>query len=772
MSSYYIKLPFEAGGGGAVDSVNGQTGVVVITKSDVGLSNVDNTSDANKPVSTATQTALNGKAALAHTHPLSDLTQSGAITGQIPIWNGSSWAAGTSPAGVTDHLLLSNIGTNTHADIDTHIADTSNPHSVTKSQVGLSDVDNTSDLDKPISDDTQDALDLKQDIVAASPETMAYYNGSGVLSYTPQLTIDAITLGLRQNITTDPSAAHTYKTINASSTNVVSTITAPSSYTVVNYDVLSANTASGLSNGALVMREESIHVSSGDVSGELSGVRQFINMNGSSASVVNGSVTFNQMGGTIGPFANIQQGVTGSIFNLQVQSGAYIQQNVVGFQNNPNIQIPLRGGVGFQDSANITELDTNVSYRGFSVNSNITLIPATSNAQGVSINPNIGTIEADAYFQGLWVMPNVTLNKSYAPCIQVSNQNITNYAGVSASLVVQDITYTHISPGTEGNNVTIEYVSDVTSGSEYAELTGSDILVHIESGVTDATAVAATFPALDIADVISVVITGTASNAQVTAAQTNLAGGENPGNSPAAQFTGDVNIDGSLSFTGGLSIGALDSFANKEFVDAASDVDVVQRLFTRLYTQPSTAYAGVDAIGVGTVSIIELADNSSVANGSIGVAALGLPAVLSLGTASTIDKVNGAVFVLALEGTGTGGTADVVNLCNAFAIPDGLTTVNNLYGYKMELPGGNPATNTWGLYIEPAINNHMSGSLTIGTVDQPTNSDVALEITNLKAMRLSNLTTAQRNALVALPGMVIFNTDTLAMEYYNGTAWV
>lgn len=49
------------GGGGAVDSVNGKTGVVVLNKSDIGLGNVDNTSDANKPVSTATQTALNGK---------------------------------------------------------------------------------------------------------------------------------------------------------------------------------------------------------------------------------------------------------------------------------------------------------------------------------------------------------------------------------------------------------------------------------------------------------------------------------------------------------------------------------------------------------------------------------------------------------------------------------------------------------------------------------------------------------------------------------------
>ena len=47
----------------AVSSVNGQTGTIVLGKADVGLGNVDNTSDVNKPVSTATQTALNGKMA-------------------------------------------------------------------------------------------------------------------------------------------------------------------------------------------------------------------------------------------------------------------------------------------------------------------------------------------------------------------------------------------------------------------------------------------------------------------------------------------------------------------------------------------------------------------------------------------------------------------------------------------------------------------------------------------------------------------------------------
>ena len=49
------------GGGGAVSSVNGQVGDVVLTKSDLGLGNVDNTSDVNKPISNATQTALDLK---------------------------------------------------------------------------------------------------------------------------------------------------------------------------------------------------------------------------------------------------------------------------------------------------------------------------------------------------------------------------------------------------------------------------------------------------------------------------------------------------------------------------------------------------------------------------------------------------------------------------------------------------------------------------------------------------------------------------------------
>lgn len=47
--------------------------------------------------------------------------------------------------------------------LDSHLIDTNNPHQVTKAQVGLSNVDNTSDKNKPISDLTNQALSGKID---------------------------------------------------------------------------------------------------------------------------------------------------------------------------------------------------------------------------------------------------------------------------------------------------------------------------------------------------------------------------------------------------------------------------------------------------------------------------------------------------------------------------------------------------------------------------------------------------------------------------------
>lgn len=81
-----------------VTSVAGRTGAVTLAKGDVALSNVDNTSDATKPVSTATQTALNLKA---DTSALSNVATSGAYSdlSGLPTLPSAGTGAGTYAAG-------------------------------------------------------------------------------------------------------------------------------------------------------------------------------------------------------------------------------------------------------------------------------------------------------------------------------------------------------------------------------------------------------------------------------------------------------------------------------------------------------------------------------------------------------------------------------------------------------------------------------------------------------------------------------------------------
>lgn len=77
--------------------------------------------------------------------------------------------ATTSTAGVmssSDKSKLDSLKSQAEIDelvtkLDTHISNKSNPHSVTKAQVGLGNVDNTSDANKPISTATQNALNSK-----------------------------------------------------------------------------------------------------------------------------------------------------------------------------------------------------------------------------------------------------------------------------------------------------------------------------------------------------------------------------------------------------------------------------------------------------------------------------------------------------------------------------------------------------------------------------------------------------------------------------------
>ena len=139
-----------------VTSVSGRTGAVVLTKTDVGLASVDNTADMAKPVSTATQTALNLKANLANP----------ALTGIPTAPTASTWTSTTQIA-TTEFVKLQWYLTTATAPV-TSVAGKAGVVLLTKADVGLANVDNTADMAKPVSTATQTALNLKANL--ASPD--------------------------------------------------------------------------------------------------------------------------------------------------------------------------------------------------------------------------------------------------------------------------------------------------------------------------------------------------------------------------------------------------------------------------------------------------------------------------------------------------------------------------------------------------------------------------------------------------------------------------
>ena len=82
------------------------TAVAALTKSSVGLGNVDNTSDANKPVSTATQTALDAKASLAGATFTGNVEVDGnlVVDGDFTV-NGTNFNASATSITIEDNLL-------------------------------------------------------------------------------------------------------------------------------------------------------------------------------------------------------------------------------------------------------------------------------------------------------------------------------------------------------------------------------------------------------------------------------------------------------------------------------------------------------------------------------------------------------------------------------------------------------------------------------------------------------------------------------------------
>lgn len=273
----------------SADYYRGDKTFATLDKAAVGLANVDNTSDANKPISTATQTALNGKTDTGHTHTIANVTGlQGALdakeatitagtTGQyyrgdktfqtldktavglgsvvnIDTTTTANITDSTDKRFVTDAQLVvigntsgTNTGDETQATIKTKLGaastlvdgylttadwDTFNNkegaitatastdyyrgdktfQTLDKTAVGLANVDNTTDANKPISTLTQTALNAKEPTITAGT-TGQYWRGDKSFQ-----TLDKAAVGLA-NVDNTSDASKPISTLTQTALN-------------------------------------------------------------------------------------------------------------------------------------------------------------------------------------------------------------------------------------------------------------------------------------------------------------------------------------------------------------------------------------------------------------------------------------------------------------------------------------------------------------------------------------------------------------------------
>lgn len=217
--------------------------------------------------------------------------------------------ATTSTAGVmssSDKSKLDSLKSQAEIDelvtkLDTHISNKSNPHSVTKAQVGLGNVDNTSDANKPISTATQNALNSKFNASDGNALKQRVDNIPELIAtdITVDSDNDSVNISLDKTSIVDGTLSGTTININSATTSKAGILT-PADKTKIDKIITNGNGTKYLSDNG-TYKEVSGGSSSSDINIiELRDIRDIINIvnhekdaaSSDISSVFGGSVNF------------------------------------------------------------------------------------------------------------------------------------------------------------------------------------------------------------------------------------------------------------------------------------------------------------------------------------------------------------------------------------------------------------------------------------------------------------------------------------------------
>jgi len=496
---------------------------------------------------------------------------------------------------------------------------------ITKANIGLGNVTNTSDANKPVSTAQQTAIDLKQEAFTGTANGVAGFDAAGEITSIDGFSISTITGGLLEDLPFEPDN-NGYVAIKQLTLNVRPLQNSPNeSIDVQSYTVELDQSDSGFSQGdsgtaVTILNNNINHSGSGDV-GDIVFIKNFFSLgNGVDPIEVKG-ISYSYGFGDVNANVTILGAIQGYGFQPNVDALAILvaASYINAFYDFAIFDCDISNYTSFTASPTIAGVQNNRNYTAFNANPNITEFIGNANFSGFSLTPIIDSFDT-GYFVGININPTVNTGGDNSTGMRI------NMSGVSAT------------------------------------------------------------------------------------------------NVKAMDITGNVSINGDLSFTGALSIGQLNAFYEiSPVINGGGIPTTVHSLISAVVAANGVTTANCDTIGVNTAMLVTLEDNSVNTSGGFGLGftALALPCVVITKSGSTLDYMSGATFALSFDGTSTGGTIGQTYGGRAVVIPNGITTLNRHYGWFADLPFGDPADDSWGFYESGHSKNFMSAPLKIGGADVP-----------------------------------------------------
>lgn len=481
--------------------------------------------------------------------------------------------------------------------------------------------------------------------------------------------------------------------------------------------------------------------------------------NGQAATLLNGGYNYGGNGATVGLlrhvnfFSGLGNGTDPGTFqgfqtfanSVSVAANITVKGGWQGYDFNLNINSSAIADSTFNvlwltDFSQIA-VDT-YGYQGLVCQPNISKIKNNHNFNGAQINPTIIDLEGNAGYFGY--QANGTLTNTGASGVQGFNFN-AQIASVPAT----------------ANIIAFSAFNQITTMAATAQYIGNSISPTISTLNGGYTAFQS-YPQITGA--------GAATASLYNGGMGQVTGVANPsvmnlngltGDNIQSQFAADnvhMNIGGSMTPTN----------------SAPGGIQIQHVLFTSYDQTGAGTITGTDVlcnvlspqVNFGTIT-----DHLTLGPDGLGFGMVGFAG--QTGGHGTIDLLSSVIPTAIFADDFTLGEFRNVNAYIINAGYSGVTTKCTAF-YHEVAGAGLFAVSHWGLrVVTPLIENYVE-SMAFGTVSQKvTNPSVAIELGgNSRAFVNLNVTTTEKNALTALPGMQVFDTTLSQLSYYNGTTWV